>query len=65
MDRTVALFSVRSQLVGRVAHAHVRAQRVVAAVRTVAGSRPALIDVCDKNMQKKMKMPTRKASSRV
>lgn len=62
MERTVALLPVRSQLVGRVAHAHVGAQRVGAAVRTVAGFRLALVDVWDRNTQKKKKT---KAASHV
>lgn len=52
-EHTVALFPVRSQLVGRVAHADVRSQRVVATVSAVAGFCLALVDVCDKNTQKR------------
>lgn len=45
------MFSIRSQLIGSVAHAGVGAQRVAAAVSTV-GLFFTLVDICDKWMLK-------------
>lgn len=51
LSPTVTMFSIRSQLIGSVAHAGVGAQRVAAAVSTV-GLFFTLVDICDKWMLK-------------
>lgn len=49
---TVALFSIRSELIGRVTNTNERARSVVAAMSAVAVFYLTLINICDKNKSK-------------